>query len=367
VRDGLAVDVVVDNFNYGRFLGEAVESVLGQTHPRVRAIVVDDGSTDDSHQVIRSFGDRVVPVLKENGGQASAFNAGFARCRGDVVIFLDADDLLVADVAERIASAFAADGSLVRVQSRMEVIDEAGFRTGVLKPAPHLPLVAGDLRRHAVSFPFDVTWTATSGNAFSVRALRRIFPVPEEEFRLGADWYLQHLTPLLGRVAFLETVGAYYRVHGENSYQRAGAELDLDHVRQSIAYAEGTAPYIAALAADLREARPPGAILSVSGIANRLVSLRLEPERHPVARDTRASLALAGVRAATRRFDVAWAMKAVFAAWFLAVAAAPRSIARRLSELFLLPERRPRLNRLLGALHRTGQEPRAPQPPGAIT
>jgi len=87
----IRVDIVVDNFNYGRFLGEAIDSALAQTHPHVGVIVVDDGSTDESRNVLARYDDRIDVVLKENGGQASALNAGLARCSGDAVIFLDAD------------------------------------------------------------------------------------------------------------------------------------------------------------------------------------------------------------------------------------------------------------------------------------
>ena len=64
------VDVIVNNHNYGRFLRAAIESALAQTHERVNVIVVDDGSTDDSRAIIESFGERIVAVLKPNGGQA---------------------------------------------------------------------------------------------------------------------------------------------------------------------------------------------------------------------------------------------------------------------------------------------------------
>jgi len=347
-----AVDIVINNFNYGRFLSTAIESALAQTHDAVTIIVVDDGSTDESRDVIRSFGDKVIPVLKENGGQASALNAGFMLCVGSLVIFLDADDVLAADVTARAASVFAQEPSLAKIQYRMEVIDGRGARTGIVKPTPHLPLLQGDLRRHAASFAFDMTWTATSGNAFSTRLLRGIFPIPES-FRLGADWYLLHLTPLLGEVASLDSVGAYYRVHGSNNYELPQPALDLEHVRQTIAYAEQARPYIETLAAELSVSQPGERVLSVSAIANRLVSLRLEPERHPVEGDRRMSLTAAGVRASVRRFDVSWPMKGLFIAWFVTVAVAPRWLARPLAERFLIPERRQRFNRLLRALHRT--------------
>src|SRR6266571_4575720 len=107
----LAVDIVVNNFNYGRFLAEAIDSALAQTYSNVRVIVVDDGSTDESREVLGAYRDSAEVVLKSNGGQASALNNGFARSTGDVVIFLDADDMLRSDAAALAAAAFAADGT----------------------------------------------------------------------------------------------------------------------------------------------------------------------------------------------------------------------------------------------------------------
>ena len=93
------VSVVINNYNYARYLAQAIDSALGQTYPGTEVVVVDDGSSDGSRDVIAAYGTRVVPVLKENGGQASAFNAGFAASRGDVVLFLDADDCLLPTAA----------------------------------------------------------------------------------------------------------------------------------------------------------------------------------------------------------------------------------------------------------------------------
>jgi glycosyltransferase involved in cell wall biosynthesis len=108
------VDIVIDNCNYGRFLGAAIDSAIAQTHPS-RVIVVDDGSTDDSQEVIRSYGNRLVAVVKENGGQASAFNAGLRQSSGDIVLLLDADDVLAPRAAELAVRAFGADRSLARL------------------------------------------------------------------------------------------------------------------------------------------------------------------------------------------------------------------------------------------------------------
>ena len=76
------VTIVVNNYNYARFLAEAIDSALAQTYAALEVVVVDDGSTDESREIIAQYGGRVIPVLKDNGGQASAFNAGFAAARG---------------------------------------------------------------------------------------------------------------------------------------------------------------------------------------------------------------------------------------------------------------------------------------------
>src|SRR2546423_15707744 len=92
VNDTTLVTIIISSYNYGRYLRKAIDSALKQTHAHTEVIVVDDGSTDDSRVVIASYGDQIVPVLKENGGQASALNVGFSASQGDVIIFLDSDD-----------------------------------------------------------------------------------------------------------------------------------------------------------------------------------------------------------------------------------------------------------------------------------
>ncbi len=75
----LRASIIVNNYNYGRFLQESIDSALSQTYSNVEVIVVDDGSADNSRVIIECYGDRIIPVLKKNGGQASAFNTGLAE------------------------------------------------------------------------------------------------------------------------------------------------------------------------------------------------------------------------------------------------------------------------------------------------
>jgi hypothetical protein len=346
----IRVDIVIDNFNYGRFLGEAIESALAQTHPHVRVIVVDDGSTDESQSVLAQYADRIEPVLKENGGQASALNAGLAHCSGDVVIFLDADDVLHPPAAARAAEVFAGNPEIVQVPYRLEVVDPSGRRNGLIKPPPDMELPKGDIAAAQLTFPFDVVSVGTSGNAFGVAALRRIAPIPEDEFADCADWYLVHVVPLLGRVRPVDEILGRYRVHGANVYEPQEVRLDLEHVRQTVRYAAATTRALERVAGELGLTPPFGTILSVSDLANRLISLRLEPELHPQAGDTVPRLLRDGLRASRRRWDSPAAMKAVFVLWFLLVAVAPRPLLARLALLFLFRESRGRANGLFRRL-----------------
>lgn len=102
--------VVIATYNYGCFVGRAIDSVLGQTLPDHEVIVVDDGSTDDTPERLHAYAGRIVSVRRENGGQASAYNDGIARARGRFICILDADDELLPDALEIFASHVRAHG-----------------------------------------------------------------------------------------------------------------------------------------------------------------------------------------------------------------------------------------------------------------
>lgn len=117
------VTVAIPCYNYAAYVGEAIESALGQTHPRIEVVVVDDGSTDDSATVVGEFGDRARLIRQANAGLSAARNRSAVAARGEYVVFLDADDILRPDYVTRSLAVFREDEDLALgfVYSQMEM------------------------------------------------------------------------------------------------------------------------------------------------------------------------------------------------------------------------------------------------------
>ncbi len=187
------VSIIINNYNYGRFLKEAIDSALSQTYKNVEVIVVDDGSTDDSRKIITSYGNKVVSIFKKNGGQLSAYEVGFNKSVGKYVIFLDSDDILRPKALQEAVSAFSESG-IVRVHWPVTLIDEKGNE----REAKFIPALAGLCSRSY---------------------LKKIFPATEkslEVFRYGADAYVFALADLFGQTKIINEPEVYYRKHARN-------------------------------------------------------------------------------------------------------------------------------------------------------
>ena len=106
------VTVIIGVYNAERYLAEAIESVLAQTHPAVEVIVVDDGSTDASGRIAEGYGVRVRCIRQENGGMAAARNRAIPEARGSYLSFLDADDRFPPDKLRNQLAVFEAEPEL---------------------------------------------------------------------------------------------------------------------------------------------------------------------------------------------------------------------------------------------------------------
>ncbi len=119
------ISAIIPVFNGEKYLGAAIESILAQNYQPMQIIVVDDGSTDNSAAVARSFA-QVEYHFQENAGVATALNRGLSEAKGEFIAFLDADDLWVEGKMRRQLAAFADDPELAMVMGSVEQFREAG-------------------------------------------------------------------------------------------------------------------------------------------------------------------------------------------------------------------------------------------------
>lgn len=210
-----SVSVLINNYNYGQFVGRAIDSALAQEGVDAEVIVVDDGSSDGSRSVLEGWRGRVKVVFQENGGQAAAINAGVTESRGDILCFLDADDWWVPGKLAAIADAFRTTPGASLAYHRLQPVLSSGEPT--LKPLPRTLCagnLSGRLAKSAGWWPFPMT----SAIAVSREAWRSAGDIPEH-FRISADAWLAGVYPFVGRVVALPASLGFYRIHANNWYR----------------------------------------------------------------------------------------------------------------------------------------------------
>jgi glycosyltransferase involved in cell wall biosynthesis len=224
------ITIIIDNYNYARFLPEAVNSALDQSYPATEIVVVDDGSSDNSKDIIASYGKRITPVFKENGGQGSAFNAGFAVSHGELICFLDADDLFLPEKVAQVVTAWKENPRSALIYHQLQIVDAGKRKLG--NPWPRA-VYRRDIRIEVEESGGWWPHPTTSGLCCSRKYLEQIFPIPEEAYRLCADAYLAGLAPFVGPVAGIRRPLALYRIHGGN-YYNPRAVRDREQVRRKL-------------------------------------------------------------------------------------------------------------------------------------
>jgi glycosyltransferase involved in cell wall biosynthesis len=200
--DAAAVTVVIAFFESERYLAEAVDSVLAQTHASIEVILVDDGSSDRSPEIARSYSPPARYLRRENGGPAAARNSGLAEATGDFVAFLDSDNRWLPRATELRLAAFADDSALDVVFAQAREFVSAELDPSTLPARP----------------PRD----GTSGVLVSSMLARRsVFDTVgrfDERLRVGewVDWYAR-LRDSGCRTKVLPQVVVERRIHDENN------------------------------------------------------------------------------------------------------------------------------------------------------
>jgi glycosyltransferase involved in cell wall biosynthesis len=218
------VSILINNYNYGRYLRMAIDSALAQTYRSIEVIIVDDGSTDESRDIIVAYGDRVGPVFQENQGQGSAFNSGVAASRGDILCFLDADDFFYPQKVERIVDVFRRHGTNstpIMVHHMLAVKDELG---NDLEGALHGKTHDNPLNLYGFAKQHRFIWYEagpTTSLAINRSLADRVFPLPEEGVRISGDDFIVCGASLLGDVYSVNDILGGYRVHVNNNWFRS--------------------------------------------------------------------------------------------------------------------------------------------------
>lgn len=212
------MSVVVPTFNRAALLREALESVARQTYTNFEVIVVDDGSTDETWEVVAASPARPVYVYQENQGRGAARNAGVRRAQGDLVAFLDSDDLWYPDRLARHVEFLAGHPDAVFVHGPVDVIDEEG------RPDPAASRRMARLYRKAAGRGFGLEALLDSCLIFSSTVtakkslLDEVGPFdPDLKVLEDFEWYLR--AARRHRIDYMEgPPAAAYRRHAGNAF-----------------------------------------------------------------------------------------------------------------------------------------------------
>ncbi|PPS41160.1 glycosyltransferase [Chroococcidiopsis sp. TS-821] len=226
------VSVIINNYNYGRFLPQAIESVLNQTYQNWELIVVDDGSTDNSREIIEAYKEQLTAIWQKNAGQGEALNTGIAHSQGEIICFLDADDYFHPDKLMKVVAAFDKHPEWVQISHCWTSVNTDGVPIGKGSTL----LNQGDVR------PLLLRWGRyamgiTSGLAYRRAALQQALPIPTRK-AAAADTYLTVVVPFYGEVGCINEPLMFYRIHGKNKQARN------DDLRYLIQEREDTANFI---------------------------------------------------------------------------------------------------------------------------
>lgn len=228
------VSVLIDTYNHEKFIEQAVRSVLEQDFPASEReiLVVDDGSTDRTPEILKKFEPQIRVLRKKNGGQASAFNVGIPECRGEIVAFLDGDDWWAQEKLSRVAPMLAEAPELAMVGHGSRMMHSDGREiTEVLRTGLRFSL---QNRKGAELF---LTRKGFLGTRSTIRtsALRKLLPVPES-IRIEADEFVFTMAAAQGEVEIVPEALFFYRLHADNFYSQHGfLEARIRKKQESIA------------------------------------------------------------------------------------------------------------------------------------
>lgn len=209
-----SVSVIISSYNYAHFLGTTIESVLAQTYPAHEIIIIDDGSTDASAEVARSFGARVKFIGQKNQGVCVARNHGARLATGDVLAFLDSDDIWRPRKLERQVAAFTADPEVGLVSCGIRYFNPQGETI-----VEYTQGKSGWCARDILLYKEPVLNTTASAIAVSREVFERIGGFDERrELFAAEDREFSYRAAQISKIVFIPEILVDYRIHGGNGH-----------------------------------------------------------------------------------------------------------------------------------------------------
>ncbi|MEO0267357.1 MAG: glycosyltransferase [candidate division WOR-3 bacterium] len=213
----IIASIIIDTYNYGRFIEDAIDSVLNQTFPQkdMEIIVVDDGSTDNTSQIVKKYKDKIKYIYKENRGQASALNLGIENSKGEYLVFLDADDFCSPQRVERVVEEFEKYENVVQVNNGFKFVNKNGKEIDFAFWKPNFYEFHNLSLNRKNIYLFFSSFAPMSAIALRKGILKYILPFPEKS-KIGADMCIDLVAMWFGNLSFLKEELTYYRIHGDN-------------------------------------------------------------------------------------------------------------------------------------------------------
>jgi glycosyltransferase involved in cell wall biosynthesis len=354
IGPAMKLSVIIANYNYCDFVGAAIESALAVKWRDKEVIVVDDASTDDSRTVIESFRRRVTAYFRPKSSQLGAHIFGFEQSSGDVIIFLDADDLLEPDVMREVAKVWRPGVS--KVQYRLNVIDVTGTQLGTAIPQFPANDDPNELRRKYLDTMVYIT-PPGSGNAYSRDFVRDAFAfgptIPQ------SDTVLVTIAPILGDVLTIRKPLARLRIHGRNTMGMLS--LDPAKIRYRLEEDVQKAHWFATVAQQLGFP-VRNDLLSDNPIhlEYRFASFLVEPSAHPFPGDTKSGLVYRLMSALIKSSYMPLRNRALLLTWTIICLLAPERLRRNLIEWRFIGTSRPAVVRTLLSVLSSLRSPRLP-------
>lgn len=222
------ISILIPNYNYAKYIAEALDSVIEQTYPHFEAIVCDDGSKDNSCDIIANYvqkDSRITLISKENAGVANALNVAYRKSKGQIICILDADDIWMSNKLEKILELYTSDPKCgFAIHNVIEIDGEGNF----IKTNPKYNYLAsgwmGQVSLQNGGFVYDIP----PASALSIRReiAEKIFPL-NEAFTRNADSLIYRFAPFITVIGAEKEVLSKFRLHGSNTTSQTILTVDM--------------------------------------------------------------------------------------------------------------------------------------------